>query len=317
MDKAREESLGHYEMLWDCSHCDTKKLLGKTHRFCPNCGAVQDGTKRYFPSDADKVKVENHVFTGGDKKCASCGTAQSSKAKNCGNCGAPLSDAASVPLVTQPKPVAKKSYLLWYIIFGVVVFCVLIWFMCIRKKTVEMTVTGHRWAATQEIEEYREVTEEAWKNEVPTGARQVSCIRKQRSTKQVPDGEDCKLEKKDKGDGTFEEVQVCKPRYRSEGIDDDFCNFRIDRWTVVETLKNEGKGVEQLAWPVVPTSKVQSGIGARRAGKKAGVYTIDLNDGKNNRTCDVGEGTWKKYKDGQKVKAKVRAQSGSIVCSEL
>lgn len=316
MEKPREESLGHYEMLWDCSHCDTKKNLGKTHRHCPNCGAPQDETKRYFPSDADKVKVEDHVFTGGDKKCSSCGTAQSSKAHNCGHCGAPLGDAKSVPLVTEKKPAKKKSNLIWFVLLGIVLFAVLIWFMCIRKKEVAMTVTGHRWAVVQEIEEYREVGEEAWKNEVPTGARQISCTRKQRSTKQVQDGEDCKIEKKDKGDGTFEEVKVCTPRMKSEGVDDDYCSFRIDRWTKVEELKANGAGVD-VKWPAVPPSKVQSGAGARRAGAKTAVYTIDLNDGKNNRTCDVGEGTWKKYKDGQKIKAKVRARSGDIVCSEL
>ncbi|MBZ0235531.1 MAG: zinc ribbon domain-containing protein [Deltaproteobacteria bacterium] len=316
MDKAREESLGHYEMLWDCSHCEAKKLLGKTHRHCPNCGAPQDETKRYFPSDADKVKVEDHVYTGGDRRCGSCGTAQSAKAKNCGQCGAPLGDAKDVARVTIPKPAKKKSNLLWYILFGVVVFGVLVWFLCIRKQEVAMTVTAHRWAAVQEIEEYREVGEEAWKNEVPTGARQLSCARKQRSTKEVPDGEDCKVVKRDKGDGTFEEVNQCTPRTKREGVDDDWCSYRIDRWTKAEELKANGQGVE-VAWPAVPPSQVQTGVGARRAGKKVGVFTLELNDGKNVRTCDVSEGTWKKYKDGQEIKAKVRAQSGSIVCSEL
>lgn len=316
MEPPRQESLGHYEMLWDCSHCDTKKLLGKTHRHCPSCGAPQDETRRYFPSDDDKVKVEDHLFTGGDKKCGSCGAAQSSKATNCGRCGAPLGDAKSVPLVTQPKAAKKKSRLLWYILFGVVVFGVLVWFMCIRKKEVAMTVTGHSWAAVQEIEEYREVTEEAWHDEVPIGARQVSCSRKERSKTEVQDGEDCTIEQKDKGDGTFEEVENCTPRMKTEGVDDDFCTFQIERWTTVEKLETRGEGLE-VTWPVVPASKVQSGLGARRAGKKRGVYTVELNDGKNDRTCDVGEGTWKKYKNGQTIKAKVRARSGDIVCSEL
>jgi hypothetical protein len=312
----REESLGHYEMLWDCTHCDTKKLLGKTHRHCPHCGAPQGDSKRYFPSDEDKVKVEDHVFSGGDRSCGSCGTAQSSKADHCGNCGAPLGDAKAVPLANQPAPVKKKSNLLWYILFGIVVFAVLIWFFCIRKKEVAMTVTGHRWAVVQEVEEYREVTEEAWRNEVPTGARQISCQMKQRSTKSVADGEDCKVEKVDKGDGTFEEVKKCTPRTRQQGVDDEFCRFQIDRWAKVEELTAKGAGLD-VAWPTVPPSKVQRGYGARRAGAKRGTYTIDLDDGKHKRYCDLGEGTWKKYKDGQKIKAKVRASSGELVCSSL
>ena len=46
-----EKQLGTYQMLWDCSYCDSKKLLGITHRHCPGCGAPQDPSKRYYPKD--------------------------------------------------------------------------------------------------------------------------------------------------------------------------------------------------------------------------------------------------------------------------
>ena len=59
-----------YEMLWDCPCCSTPKLLGITHRHCPNCGAPQDATKRYFPPAGEEVAVENHPFQGKDKVCA-------------------------------------------------------------------------------------------------------------------------------------------------------------------------------------------------------------------------------------------------------
>jgi len=312
----REDSLGHYEMLWDCAHCDTKKLLGKTHRHCPHCGAPQDETKRYFPSDADKVKVADHVFTGTDRKCGSCGTPQSAKAEHCGHCGASLGDARAVPLVSEQKPARPKRSYGWIIVLVVVAFGFLIWFQCIRKKTVAMQVAGHRWTTAIAIEEFREVTEEAWRDEVPTGARAVSCVRKQRSTRSVPDGEDCRLERKDKGDGTFEEVNKCTPRTRQEGVDDDFCSFQIDRWTKVDELKQEGRGLT-VTWAPTPAPTAQVGRGARRVGPKQAVYTLELDDGKNVRTCDVSEGTWKKYADGQQIKAQVRAASGSLVCSSL
>ena len=83
-----------YEMQWDCKFCGTKKLLGKTHRFCPNCGAQQDPTWRYFPSDSEKVAVQDHVYVGADIICKACQSLNSGKAEFCGNCGAPLSDAA-------------------------------------------------------------------------------------------------------------------------------------------------------------------------------------------------------------------------------
>ena len=79
-----------YEMMWDCEYCNTPKLLGKTHRFCPNCGAPQNPEKRYFPPENEKVAVEDHQFVGADLHCPACSFANSRTANNCGNCGSPL-----------------------------------------------------------------------------------------------------------------------------------------------------------------------------------------------------------------------------------
>ncbi len=56
-----------YEMLWDCRHCGSKKLLGLTHRHRPQCGAPQNPSERYFPSEDEKVAVQNHVYYGADR----------------------------------------------------------------------------------------------------------------------------------------------------------------------------------------------------------------------------------------------------------
>ena len=48
-----------YEMLWDCEYCSAQKLLGVTHRFCPECGAAQNPQKRYFPPDDQKVRTSH------------------------------------------------------------------------------------------------------------------------------------------------------------------------------------------------------------------------------------------------------------------
>lgn len=85
-----------YEMLWDCEFCGSKKLLGKTHRHCPNCGATQDPARRYFPSDAEKVAVQDHVYFGADKGCPFCQTPNGAKATFCGNCGGSLDGAKDV-----------------------------------------------------------------------------------------------------------------------------------------------------------------------------------------------------------------------------
>ncbi|MEM9265390.1 MAG: hypothetical protein AAGA46_07690 [Cyanobacteria bacterium P01_F01_bin.13] len=72
-----------YQMLWDCQFCGTQKLLAKTHRACPRCKAPQDPAWRYFPSDADKVAVENYEFKGNDKICAACDSINEADAKFC------------------------------------------------------------------------------------------------------------------------------------------------------------------------------------------------------------------------------------------
>ena len=140
----REESLGSYEMLWDCPHCDTKKNLGVTHRHCPNCGAPQDASKRYFPSDVSAALAD--VV-----------------------CGAPLDGMKAVPLILQHKaaPAAKGRPWGWYILAFVLLMSVAIWWRCIRKKNIELDVKGHRWATVITVEEYREVGQSGWRGIEP------------------------------------------------------------------------------------------------------------------------------------------------------
>lgn len=84
-----------YQMLWDCA-CGATGLLGVTHRHCPVCGTPQDPTRRYYPSDAQKVAVEDHRFHGADLVCGGCDTPNSAAAAFCASCGAPLEGSKAV-----------------------------------------------------------------------------------------------------------------------------------------------------------------------------------------------------------------------------
>ncbi|RZM82823.1 zinc ribbon domain-containing protein [Leptolyngbya iicbica] len=89
-----------YEMLWDCKFCGQKKLFAKTDRTCPQCGASQDPSWRYFPSDADKVEVKNYTFAGKDRICSACDSINAADQKFCIRCGAPMKgaeEASTVP----------------------------------------------------------------------------------------------------------------------------------------------------------------------------------------------------------------------------
>src|SRR5688572_33143594 len=103
----RVESQGFYEMLWDCDHCETKGLLGKSQRHCPECGAKQNPDKRYFPKEGEAKRAEGHSYVGSDRSCPACNAPQSAKSHNCTHCGAPLDGSAEVKGVVTP--VAPKS----------------------------------------------------------------------------------------------------------------------------------------------------------------------------------------------------------------
>ena len=62
----------------------------------PGCGAPQGPERRYFPSDQDKVAVEDHQFVGADWQCAACESPNASGADFCVNCGTGQEEGASV-----------------------------------------------------------------------------------------------------------------------------------------------------------------------------------------------------------------------------
>src|SRR5262249_8914882 len=119
MAEERIESQGYFEMLWDCDHCETKGLLGKSQRHCPECGAKQNPDKRYFPEEGKAQRVDGHKYEGADRQCSSCNAAISAAAKNCTNCGAPQDGWKEVRGVEVPKVVAPKRRT-WLIVLIVV-----------------------------------------------------------------------------------------------------------------------------------------------------------------------------------------------------
>lgn len=341
-----------YEMLWDCKFCGQRKLLGKTHRHCPNCGAPQDHTARYYPADNEKVAVENHRFVGADRRCGSCGEASSAAAKHCGNCGAPLADAGAVATrsdrvdaegaardasgagimaagasndgrsrtggVAGAKGGSKRVFGCG----GVVGLAILAGFLLFFfwKQPATMEVTGHSWTRSIEIESLQTVQEGAWCDELPAGARVLGREKRERSKKQVADGEDCSLRKKDQGDGTFTEVRECKPKYRDEPVLGEYCRFAIDRWKAVRTDKASGTSLaETPAWPDAKPEPAGQCLGCERLGKRDATYTLHLRNKKTGSAeeCSLDEGAWRAYSVGQKVDAEVRRLGAGLDCSSL
>ena len=84
-----------FEMLWDCPACGSTKLLGVTHRFCPNCGHPQGHERRYFPPPGERTPTAYRGHAP-DKVCPACSSACGAGDSNCFGCGSPLAGAKQV-----------------------------------------------------------------------------------------------------------------------------------------------------------------------------------------------------------------------------
>ncbi|MDB4962173.1 MAG: uncharacterized protein JWP01_2172 [Myxococcales bacterium] len=314
----RIESEGHYEMLYDCEHCGTKRLLAKSQRHCAECGAPQNPDKRYFPAEGEAQRVDGHQYEGADRHCPSCNTPQGAKGKNCTQCGAALDGAREVKGVVAAPPPPKKRRRQWIVlavVAGIALLVFGIWFAFFRTKAAELVISSHRWERAIGVEEYGEKHDDAWRDQLPEDARDVTCQQKKRSTRKVETGEeDCHTERHDKKDGTYEQIKKCTPIYREEAVEDDWCRYTVRQWRALDPIKITGGG-RSPAWPTegLPPPQSPPVLGMRRQGKRTETFMLDIAG----QSCEVPAATWNKYSDGQKVKVEVRASSGKIVCDSL
>lgn len=319
--------LGVFEMWWDCGHCETKGLLGAGNRFCPNCGAQQDAASRYFPP-AGKETASNHDFDGADLSCPACKTPNGARAHNCRNCGSPLEGgeqvlrvadrgpAAPTKPVVPPKPKKKTPW--GWIIGGV---ATLVGGLCIVSmvwtKELPLTVVAHSWERTIAIETMSAVSDSAWCDAMPSGAYRVSRTREQRRTNKIPDGQTCTSRDVDRGNGTFERREDCKPKYREEPVYGDKCHFTIDRWTVTRTEVAKGEGVS-AEWPRVGELRSGTALGSERQGARNQTYQLNLK-GEDGETysCKLPEKKWESVADGFKKVIPVGVITSSAECDKL
>jgi hypothetical protein len=338
-----------YEMQWDCKFCGTKKLLGKTHRFCPNCGAQQDPTWRYFPSDSEKVAVQDHVYVGADIICKACQTLNSGKAEFCTNCGAPLSDAArakqgasrtkgdgeafttedlkqrqmadQVPaLASAAKPAKKGGGILskWKLIALVVV--VLIGgaiFALTRTTKATAYVTGYKWNRSIQVQSLQPVHNKTRCESMPSAAYNVSRSYEQVDTKQIPDGQTCHTKQVDQGDGTFREEQQCETKYRSEPVMGYMCSFVTNQWVGVSPVVASGDKSTAPFWPNSNATNCLT-IGCTREGGRDETYTLLLKgDGDRPFECKVAYDLWQNTSLEKSFDVEVGTLLHNFLCSTL
>ncbi len=346
-----------YQMLWDCPFCGTKKLLGLDHRHCPACGATQDPEWRYFPSDEEKIAVKDHEFTGADKSCPACATANSSKTAFCVNCGSPMDGSAAVKTrsdqlqaegaafaeegakaaqadfkeqkaaarAPQAEPPPKKKgkgkigCVIGCLVLGLLAAIVLVAVAVLWKKPASVAVVGHSWERTIDIEEYKTVSESDWCDDMPSDTFSVRDERKVRSHKKVPDGEECSTRRVDNGDGTFSEKRECKPKYREEPVYDDWCLYSVNRWKKDREASASGASLaETPAWPDPGLRRTGTSLGSEREGPRVETYTVQFaSPDGKSHTCDFSQTQWATYAAGSEYESKVGVLTGKLDCGGL
>jgi hypothetical protein len=321
-----------FEMLWNCEFCGTIALLGKTNRFCPQCGAPQNADKRYFPPPGKEVAA-NTTYEGADRTCPACQTPCGAKANNCKHCGSPLDgskevrrQADTVDGKAAPPPHAaaaapKKSGKKWFAIAGGAVAAVtslcLVTMFWTKESTA--TVSGHAWTRTIDVETFGPVKKSAWCDQTPSGAYELSRHREQRSTKKIPDGQDCHTRNVDRGDGTFERREECTTRYREEPVYDDKCDFKVDEWKVARTERAQGQALSpEPQWPTVRLSRTGTCLGCEREASRKETYEVKLTRKESgDDACQKPQAEWARFAVGSVRPVKVRMLGGGVDCDTL
>ncbi|MBI5670318.1 MAG: zinc ribbon domain-containing protein [Chloroflexi bacterium] len=340
-----------YEMLWDCRFCGTARLLGKTHRFCPNCGGAQDPAWRYFPSDDEKVAVQDHTFVGVDKICPACGSLSAASAQFCGACGSPLDRAQAARTVGERRKAAGEAFETedlaarqeremrataslvptqsatrargtprWLIVVGMILALVIIGGVLAAFWTKETTavVADYRWVREIRIEALQARNDSSECDSMPGDAYSVERRREQVDTRRIPDGQECHTVQTDRGDGTFSERQVCETKYREEPVYGDVCYYTVNRWDYKRTARAEGDRSDGPYWP---DTNLRTGrcLGCEREAGRDESYTLIFRRSDTGDTfeCDVPADEWQATAPEQTFTVKVGAVLGDERCDTL
>lgn len=189
------------------------------------------------------------------------------------------------------------------------------------RSEVALEVTQHEWVRTVEVEKFKAVDTSKWKDELPAGIVDARCQEKQRSTKQVPDGEECEVKRQDNGDGTFKEIKACTPKMRDEPVMGQWCTYKVNKWVAERTARASGTSLTPApSWPDPKLAGTKPGtecVGCEREGKRGETYTVRFEADGSDYQCETDEKRWSSLKVGTRWKGSAGLMSSSIDCSDL
>ena len=201
--------------------------------------------------------------------CPYCGTPNLATATKCVKCGGNLTKPPEAPPPTPKQSSAFKfTPLLLGILLVFLFVCGGLAYMLTRTSDVTATVQEVSWTRTIAIQALQPVKKEAWRNEVPQGARLGTCQQKLRRTQE----QEAAGAKKvcgtpyvvDQGTGKGKVVQDC--RYE---IYEDWCQYEANDWVVVRTERATNRDLRPF-WPAL---NLQSQEREQQGGRQE-TYTV-------------------------------------------
>ena len=246
-----------------CPYCNA--LNPGEAKICVQCGGdLQTGLARR----AGEVLGAHETGPVPDKPCPFCNQPVKANAQRCHHCGGSLVVAAQ----PMAKPAATRKIPFWLIPAGIVlaVLCcgalAAIFILGNRTKDVTASVSDVSWQLSIDILEKQPVQKEAWEEDVPSQAQDVSCWDeyKQTSSNPAPNAtEVCGTPYTiDQGSGAGKVVQDCEYQIYAS-----YCEFTVQDWTMVNTAVAQGSD----NYPQWPITSLQTG---QQEGDRHEVYQV-------------------------------------------
>ncbi|MBK8985705.1 MAG: zinc ribbon domain-containing protein [Chloroflexi bacterium] len=252
-----------------CPFCGARNPAGATT--CVQCLAeLSEATLR----EKGKVIGAHRDKPADDVACRYCGAMNPAAAMSCHQCGASLAETREKPPVTAVPAPPNRSVI--YAIIGVVavllLLCGAFFFFTNRTDDVVGTVSDVQWVRTVSIEALQPVEKQNWEDQIPAGAKVLSCEQEVRSTQPDPAPNSVEVcgtpYTVDTGTGAGEVVQDCEYQ-----IYDDFCRYTAEEWQVIDQVRLQGNDLNPR-WP-----EFQPAAGQRAGAQDARYVIIFRTDG--------------------------------------
>jgi hypothetical protein len=220
---------------------------------------------------------------GQEWRCRFCGTANPPGSGYCKSCGA-ASGAAAIPIDRESVPASAsgaqagarpgRAKALAAIAVVAALLGAATVYLARQPDAEAVTVAGFEWERSVEIQDHETVREEAWRDELPPGARIIARRRQVRSTERQQVG-----------------TRDGKPVFRERPVYGHRVAYDVEKWSVTRTLKASGKD-QSPRWP-----DIRLNLGERE-GKRSESYVVLL-QGRKLYRIKVPRERWLEMRQGQ------------------